>query len=367
MGAGKGTCAEYLVRRGFKHCVIRDYLLELVSKQGLEPTRPNMLKVANELRNQHGPAVLVERLCADARNSGGRFIIDSVRTIAEAEMLHKAGGVLLAVDADKETRYSRICSRGSETDSVSFKQFCDDEAREEHSQDSCRPSVRTVMKMTQYCVQNDRHLKELHSSLDGIFGQTAWVCIVGPHGTGKTVLLKKVSERLSKLGIVLNVCEELARPLIHEMCLKQDDFTHVTDRFVEFQRRLLDRYVARHSAAMGQALLSDRSVLDELAYIDWQVSRGRLEQGVLVNEWDRAVAVAGCKLQDFYSGAHFFLLRPEASLCEDDGTRMQSGMQDLWDLHLAFERVLQRAGMRFQHFSAIHSDPEDIVQLFVPS
>ncbi len=49
-GAGKGTVVDYLLKKGFKHYSVRDFLTEEILKRGLEPNRDNMIFVANELR-----------------------------------------------------------------------------------------------------------------------------------------------------------------------------------------------------------------------------------------------------------------------------------------------------------------------------
>jgi len=329
----------------------------------LEATRPNMLEVANELRRKHGPAALVERLCKEALHNGGRYIIDSIRTVGEVNALRAAGAVLLSIDASQKVRFRRICSRGSSTDKLSFDQFCADEAKELESADPIQPSLLKVMGMAEHRITNCGDLCELHTQLDAVFGQRKWVCIVGPHGTGKTVLPSKLTKALNENRVVFDACEELARGLIDSMGLTQRDFNEFTERVVDFQRRLLDLYVRRHGDAKGRALLSDRSAIDQLAYLDWHVERGRLQKHVLDEEWERA---SNLGLQSLYAGTHFVLMSPQAGFCKDDGTRMLSSLQEQWDLHAAFVRVFRRAGLPFRRFAALDDDPLDIVHLFSP-
>lgn len=168
LGAGKGACAAYLTQMGFQHHLIRDRLARLVRGRGLEPTHDNMLQVANELRSEHGPAVLVERLCQEAIATGAKFCIDSVRTVGEARALQQAGGLLLAVDATQDVRFARVYGRGSETDDVTPEQFRQQEAREMHSADEHRPNLKAVMGMSDHLVTNDGTLQELHRQLDAI-------------------------------------------------------------------------------------------------------------------------------------------------------------------------------------------------------
>lgn len=368
-GAGKGCCAEYLQRYGFQHEQIRAYLSELVREKGMEPTRPNMLEVANQLRDRHGPAVLVQDMCERAKKLGHKYVIDSVRTVAEAKAVKHAGGLLLAVNASEQVRYERINVRQSTTDGVSREQFREQDDTEWSSDDPGKPNLKTVLEMSDTIIQNGGSREDLQLQLHQIFGQpqrishSAQVCLVGPHGTGKTTLLRKVQGKLSSAGVKFETCEELARPLIQEMGLKQDDFIMFTDAVIDFQYRLLERYKEKHSAALhaGSALLSDRSVLDQIAYLDWQVQKGRVGKTVLDEAWRRADMA---QVRVIYKDASFFLLRPEAGLCRDDGTRMLSAMDDLQKLYQAFERVLKKAGVNYTEFSVLQDDPDIVVRCF---
>lgn len=145
------------------------------------------------------------------------------------------------------------------------------------------------------------------------------------------------------------------------MNLCQDDFNSFSDDVVAFQSRLLDKYFERHTAAKGSSLLSDRSALDQLAYLDWQVHRGRLNKCVLDEEIERAFQKG---LHSLYESTHFVLMSPQEGLCRDDGTRMQSDFKGLLDLHEAFVHILKRCGFRFRRFEALNDDPGDIVKLF---
>ncbi|CAJ1455958.1 unnamed protein product, partial [Effrenium voratum] len=220
MGAGKGSCAEFLVQRGYRHEVIRDYLGTLVAERGLPAGRDEMLQVANELREKHGPAVLVERLCAKAKKSGQRSIIDSVRTVAEAEAIRAAGGMLLAVEADSKTRFSRVCARRSSTDSISWQKFLADDEREMQSEDPTKPSLSAVIQQSDKNVENNGSLQDLHTKLREIFPRPPWLCIIGPHGTGKTHMLSHVHDILKQRSIQVEVVEELARCFATHFCFQ---------------------------------------------------------------------------------------------------------------------------------------------------
>ncbi|CAJ1368373.1 unnamed protein product [Effrenium voratum] len=364
MGAGKGSCAEFLVQRGYRHEVIRDYLGTLVAERGLPAGRDEMLQVANELREKHGPAVLVERLCAKAKKSGQRSIIDSVRTVAEAEAIRAAGGMLLAVEADSKTRFSRVRARRSSTDSISWQKFLADDEREMQSEDPTKPSLSAVIQQSDKHVENNGSLQDLHTKLREIFPRPPWLCIIGPHGTGKTHMLSHVHDILKQRSIQVEVVEELARGLITEMGLKQEDFTHFTPPVVQFQMTLLKRYLEKHKAVASTCcpMLSDRSTFDQLAYLDWQAAKGQVPRTVVEEAWSLLDLQ---ELKELYEKTSFLLLMPDPTLCKNDGTRMQSSQQDLEALFQAFRRVLQRAGVSYRECSARKEEPSKVAELFI--
>ena len=179
-----------------------------------------MLEAANELRAERGPAVLVELALKDVKK-GEKILLDSIRCRAEVQALKEAGGFVLATYASQSTRFLRIKSRGGCTDRVSFEEFQQNDQREMQSDSDAKPSLEDLFQMADARICNDDDLDTFHRSLSELFDDSLpWLCIVGPHGSGKTHLLGKVCEELRKHGLQLQICEELARNLIKEMGLK---------------------------------------------------------------------------------------------------------------------------------------------------
>ncbi|MCK4650352.1 hypothetical protein KAT36_03920 [Candidatus Pacearchaeota archaeon] len=71
LGAGKGTIVECLLRKGFEHYSVREFLVDEILKRGLEPNRENMVLVANDLRASFGASYIVEELYRKAEEKGG--------------------------------------------------------------------------------------------------------------------------------------------------------------------------------------------------------------------------------------------------------------------------------------------------------
>ena len=167
LGAGKGAIVDYLVSKcGFVHFSVRTLLSTLIVERGLPLDRPSMVQVANELRQEHSPSYLVERLLEDARASGQDCIIESIRTVGEVAKLREVGALLFAVDAPQALRYSRITSRASVTDQVTFEQFVAAEAQEwDSAGDPTKQNLAACIQQADARFVNDGALEALHAQV----------------------------------------------------------------------------------------------------------------------------------------------------------------------------------------------------------
>ena len=176
-GAGKGAVVDYLVtQREFTHYSVREYLTQLLEEKGAEITRPSLGVLADELRAQHGGGHFSSLFVAQMQIDGvENAVIESLRSPGEVETLHSLGGILLAIDANRTIRYSRIAARGSETDHVDFDTFVEQEEKEWSGNDSKKMNIPEVMSMADYKIQNDGTLDELYAQIENflkVFGTT---------------------------------------------------------------------------------------------------------------------------------------------------------------------------------------------------
>lgn len=172
LGAGKGTVVDYLVKeKGFIHFSVRGYLAEVIKKRGEQVNRDTLTHTANELRKEHGPAYIIEELYHMARSTGKDCIIESIRTPGEIASLRKQKGfVLLAVDADIQTRYERIVLRNSETDNIDFDTFQSNEQREMHSDDPNKQNLSECIRQADHVIMNNGSLENLHKQIEKVVG-----------------------------------------------------------------------------------------------------------------------------------------------------------------------------------------------------
>jgi len=173
LGAGKGTAVDFLVKeKGFVHFSVRKYLIDLILAEGHEPNRDTMVEIANRLRSEHGPSYLVEQLFNEAQQSGKNCVIESIRTEGEIDALRRRDKFfLIAVDADQKIRYERAMERKSETDSVTFQKFVEDENRELSSTDPTKQNLRRCMELADYTIQNNSTIETLDAHVSEIVNE----------------------------------------------------------------------------------------------------------------------------------------------------------------------------------------------------
>lgn len=166
IGAGKGTVVEYLKTKGFKHFSARDFFTKEIVKRGLPVNRDSMVLVANDLRAQHGPGFFAESAVAYAAQEEGNVVVESIRSIGEAEYLKSKGAQLWAVDADKKVRYERVTRRASETDKITFEKFVTDEALEWNNSDPTKQNLQAVITMANHIFYNNGTQEELFAQVE---------------------------------------------------------------------------------------------------------------------------------------------------------------------------------------------------------
>lgn len=173
LGAGKGTIVDYLVQqKNFAHYSVRAFLVEEISRLGMENNRDSMTSLANRLRAENSPSYITDELYKIAFKNGKNAVIESIRTPGEIVSLRNKGAFfLIAVDADSKLRYQRIVLRGSETDKISFETFIANEEREMNSKDPNKQNLKKCIEMADFTLQNNGNLDDLLKEVEFIMKQ----------------------------------------------------------------------------------------------------------------------------------------------------------------------------------------------------
>lgn len=108
-----------------------------------------------------------------ARKDGGNAVIESVRSIGEAEYLKSHEALLWAVDAVMPVRYERVLGRMSETDRITYDQFVADEAAEIANTDTAKPNLRAVIGFSDTVLTNNGTQDGLYAQVEAALAKAA--------------------------------------------------------------------------------------------------------------------------------------------------------------------------------------------------
>jgi dephospho-CoA kinase len=170
IGAGKGTIVDYLVENlSFQHFSAREFIAREVAKRGLELNRDSLTAVANDLREKHDPAYIIDQLYEEALQTGKDSVIESIRTPGEIMSLRqKPNFYLFAVDAGPRIRYNRIRLRKSSTDHINYETFLANEKREMSNEDPHKQNLGKCIEMADFVISNNGDFSALHHQIEKI-------------------------------------------------------------------------------------------------------------------------------------------------------------------------------------------------------
>ena len=165
--SGKDTVGQLLSEKyGFMHVSTGDILrAEKKKKYG---NSPKSLLVRNDpfamaLRKEKGAGALVELAYEQyqklEKQYPGGLVASGIRSIGEAEMIHKLGGMLIFVDADSKIRYERAFSRKRDDNdvTVTYKDFIESESAESNNptKDKTAIDIPEMKKMANLVIMNN--------------------------------------------------------------------------------------------------------------------------------------------------------------------------------------------------------------------
>lgn len=171
-GSGKSTAVELAKMRGKPVFRMGDMVWTEVRARGLELENEVVGKVANEMRDKHGPGIWAERTVEQVRKGGDAplIIIDGCRSRAELDVFRKEFGAdlyIVAIMAPQRTRFERLKARARKDDIRTLEELRARDRRE------IRWGLDEVMKAADVKIRNDGTVEELRLAMDGLLVRLA--------------------------------------------------------------------------------------------------------------------------------------------------------------------------------------------------
>ena len=168
--SGKDTIADYLVKNGFFYLSLSDLVREECLRRNCYNGRDDLIRVANELRQNHGFGILA-KMALERIEEKEKVVIASIRNPGEVEEFKKnINFFMINVEAPIEIRYKRVQQRGKIDDEVNFEKF---KAQEDFERKGSGPQQQLdkVASMADYTIINDGTVDDLNKKIDQILSK----------------------------------------------------------------------------------------------------------------------------------------------------------------------------------------------------
>jgi len=165
--AGKGEIAEHLKNNGFVYFSLSDGLRDEATKQGLNHSRDNLIKLGTEMREKLGNEILAAKINEKINKLQDKdVVVDSIRNPGEIEELRKNDGfILIGVHTDAKIRFERLLKRGRAGDSKTFEEFEEHESRENNNEGSGQ-QLDNCFEMADKIINSNGTIEEANNNLD---------------------------------------------------------------------------------------------------------------------------------------------------------------------------------------------------------
>jgi len=155
-GSGKTTALDAIRDLGLV-ITMGDVVRNEVKKRNLEPSGNNIGKIAKELREEKGSAIIAEK-CVELIKSKKEEIIfvDGIRSLSEVNIFRKFWKFpVIAIIVDKNVRFNRLFERGRSDDPKTLQELIERDEREYEF------GLDEVIQNADFVIHNNSTIEEL--------------------------------------------------------------------------------------------------------------------------------------------------------------------------------------------------------------
>jgi dephospho-CoA kinase len=172
--AGKGEATNFFTSKNFIPFSLSDVIREECIKENIELTRENLIKKANNLREEFGAEILAKKTVAKFQKDKN-YVIDSIRNPEEIKTLKKEDNcTILFIQAPIETRFERLQKRiERKEDKLDFKTFKKNEEAEMQSSNPKAQQLKACSNLADFKIDNTSTMEEFHEKLQEVLNNVS--------------------------------------------------------------------------------------------------------------------------------------------------------------------------------------------------
>jgi dephospho-CoA kinase len=159
-GSGKTTAIEAIKDLGII-VTMGDVVRNEVKIRNLEPTGNNIGKIAKDLREKNGPAIIAEKCVELIKKKNEEIIfVDGVRSVSEVMVFRKYWKFpIIAIVIDEEKRFKHLFERNRSDDPKSLEDLKDRDKRE------IEFGLGEVLEIADYRIYNNSSIEDLEKKI----------------------------------------------------------------------------------------------------------------------------------------------------------------------------------------------------------
>jgi len=155
-GSGKTTAIKAIEDLGIV-ITMGDVIRSEAKKRNLDPSGSNVGKIAKELREKGGPAIIAKK-CVDLikKKTEEIIFVDGIRSLSEVNIFRKSWKFpIIAIIVDEKKRFNRLFERGRSDDPKSLKDLKERDDRE------IEFGLDKVLESADYKISNNSTIEDL--------------------------------------------------------------------------------------------------------------------------------------------------------------------------------------------------------------
>jgi dephospho-CoA kinase len=159
-GSGKTTAIDAIRDLGLV-ITMGDVVRNEARKRKLELSGINIGKIAKQLREEKGPAIIAEKCVNLIKNKNEEVIfIDGIRSLSEIEIFRKYWKFpIIAIIVDEEIRFNRLFERGRRDDPKTLEELIERDKRENQF------GLGEVIQKADYIIHNNSTIEVLKKKI----------------------------------------------------------------------------------------------------------------------------------------------------------------------------------------------------------